>query len=109
MNNTTITVMKDGTVNSDAKGEVIDLGIYGKFYVHVHVKVAANASQTLQVQHAAFNEDGAFEDLGTTIDIASTGNVTQNYDNFLRYVRFEASGSISNQPTLSIYIVAKES
>ncbi len=109
MDNLTITVMKDGTVTSDAKGEVFDLGGYGKLFVHQHVKVASNASQTLQLQHSAFNEDGAFEDLGSTLDIVSTGNDTQNYENFLRYVRFVASSSISTQPTLSLYMVAKES
>jgi len=109
MNNKVITLIKDGTVVSDARGEVMDLGPYGKFFIHVHVKVASNASQTIQIQHSAFNEDGAFEDLGSTIDIASTGNKTQNYENFLRYVRLEASASISTQPTLSVYLVAKES
>ncbi len=108
MNNKVITLVKDGTVLSDAKGEVIDLGSFGKVLVHVHVKVAANASQTLQLEHSAVDDEDAFTSLGNTIDIASTGNKISEVTGYLRYVRYKASASISTQPTLSMHIIAKE-
>ena len=106
--NRSVVLMKDGTVINDETGEVLDLQDYKTLQVHVHVKVAANASQTLQLQHSAVNEDEAFVNLGTTYDIASTGNKIKSYDEFLRYVRFKASGSISTQPTLTLAVVAKD-
>jgi hypothetical protein len=108
MNNQVFTMMKDGTVVSDGKSAVLDLGLFGKIHAHVHIKVAANASQTIQFQHAAINEDGAFDDLGSAVSIAATGNQTLTANNFLRYVRFQASSSISTRPTLSVFVVAKE-
>ena len=106
MNNASYTLLRDGTVTSDETSEVLNLGPFSKFHVHVRVKIAANASQTLQMQHSAINEDGAFEDIGNTLDIASVGNAIEDYSNFLTYVRFKASGSISTQPTLSVYVIA---
>ena len=106
--NRTYALVRDGTVISDEKGQVLDLLHFSKVHVHVRVKVPANASQTLQMQHSAVDEDGAFEDLGPTYDISAAGNQIQHYSGFLRYVRFEASGSISTQPTLSVVVVAKE-
>lgn len=108
MNNQSITMLKEGTVISDEKGEVVDLGAFSKIHFQVRVKVAANASQTLQIQHAAVNEDAAFLDIGTALDIATAGTDEVQMDNFLRYVRYLASGSISTQPTLSLYVIAKE-
>lgn len=109
MNNITIMVMKDGTVISNAKGEVYDLGDFARFFVHLYVKVPANSGQTLQIQHAGSNEDGAFVDIGSTLDLATAGNDVQEFTNFLRYVRYVTSSGITTQPTLSIYLVAKES
>jgi len=101
-------LMRDGTMISDETGEVLDLQDHKTLQVQVHVKVAANASRVLQLQHSAVNEDDAFVNLGTTYDIASTGNKIKSYDEFLRYVRFKASGSISTQPTLTLAVVAKD-
>jgi len=100
--------MKDGTMITDETGEVIDLLQYKTLQVQVHVKVAANASQTLQLQHSAVNENDAFMDLGTTFELSSTGNKIKSYDEFLRYVRFKASDSITTQPTLTIVAMAKK-
>ncbi len=108
MNNRAITAIKDGTVISDERGEVHDLLGYKKLQVQVAVKVAANASQTLQLEHSAVDDEDTFTSLGSTIDIASTGNQISEVENFLRFVRFKASSSISTQPTLSAYIIAKE-
>jgi len=93
---------------TDETGEVLDLLHYKTMQVQVQVKVAANSGQTLQLQHSAVNEADAFIDLGTTFDIASVGNQIKSYDEFLRYVRLKASGSITTQPTLSIAVMAKE-
>ena len=101
-------LMKDGTMITDETGEVLDLLQYKTMQVQVHVKVAANASQTLQLQHSAVNEEDAFDDLGTTFDIASTGSKSKSYDEFLRFVRLKASASITTQPTLSIAVLAKK-
>jgi len=108
MNNQAFSMMEDGTVVSDGVSGVLDLGLFGKMHAHVHLKIAANASQTIQFQHAAINEDGAFANLGSAVSIASTGNQTLTADNFLRYIRFKASSSISTRPTLSVYVIAKE-
>ncbi len=108
MNNESITVMKEGTWISDEKDEVFDLGAYKSLYVHVRIKVPSNASQYVVLQHAAINEDGAFENLGSNLSLATAGNETEDVAEFMRYVRFVASSSISTQPTVSIYIVAKE-
>jgi len=101
-------LMRDGTMITDETGEVLDLLHYKTMQVQVQVKVAANSGQTLQLQHSAVNEADAFIDLGTTFDIASVGNQIKSYDEFLRYVRLKASGSITTQPTLSIAVMAKE-
>jgi len=108
MNNRAITAIKDGTVVSDERGAVFDLLGFKKLQVQVSVKVAANASQTLQLEHSAVDDEDAFTSLGSTIDIASTGNKISEIDGYLRYVRFKASSSISTQPTLSAYVIAKE-
>ncbi len=107
-NNQVFTLIKDGTVVSDSKGEVLDLLDFSRLQVEVRVKVASNASQTIQLQHAAANEADLFVDLGPTYALDAVGNVVNNYESFLRYVRMVASGSISTQPTLSVGVVAKE-
>ena len=108
MMNRAITVMKAGTVVSNERGRVYDLEAYKKIHAQVYVKVAANSSQTLQLEHSAVDDEDAFTNLGSTIDIASTGNKVSSIDAFLRFVRIKASGSITTLPTLSIYLVAKE-
>jgi len=108
MKNRAITVMEDGTVTTDSSGRVYDLQDFKKLHVQVRVKVAANSGQTLQVQHSAVDEEDTFMNLGSTIDIASTGNKGVSFDEFLRFVRVKASSSITTQPTLSVYVIAKE-
>ncbi len=106
--NKVINLLKNGTVVSDSKGEVLDLLHYSRLQVEVKVKVASNASQTIQLQHAAVNEAEAFEDLGPTYALDSVGNVVNSYSSFLRYVRMVASSSISTQPILSVGVIAKQ-
>jgi len=105
--NQEFTLIKDGTMISDEKGQVLDLLHYNELEVQVRVKIAANSGQTLQLQHSAVNEDGAFAGTGSTFDLATTGNKVNSYGSFLRYIRLVASGSISTQPTLTAVLVAK--
>ena len=109
MNNSVTTMMKDGTVVADECGEILDFGPFKALQIQVHVKVAANSGSTLQMQHSAVDDEDTFIDLGSAIDIATTGNKIGSEDEFLRYVRFKASSGITTQPTLSMYVVAKES
>jgi len=106
--NQVFTLIKDGTVVSDSKGEVLDLLHYSRLQVEVRVKVASNASQTVQLQHAAANEADLFEDLGPTYALDAVGNVVNNYSSFYRYVRMVASSSITTQPIISVAVLAKE-
>jgi len=108
MENKAITVMQDGTFISGERGTVFDLLEYKALHFQVYVKVAANSGRTLQVQHSAINDEDTFVDLGSTIDLASTGSKELDLDEFLRFVRIKASAGITTQPTLSIYLIAKE-
>jgi len=105
--NLTFVVMQDGTMITDEKGEVYDLLQFALLEVQVHVKEAANSGETLQLQHSAVDVDDAYVDLGSTFDIATTGNKIASQGEFLRFIRFKASTNITTQPTLSIVVVAK--
>ncbi len=106
--NRSLALVKEGTVTSNETGEVCDMLAYCRLQVQVRVKVAANASQTLQLQHAAIDEDAAFVNLGSAYDIAAVGTYYISYDSFMRYLRVVASGGISTQPPLSVYVIGKE-
>jgi hypothetical protein len=100
--------MKDGTVISGEIGTVYDLLAFKKLNIQVYVKVAANSGRTLQLQHSAVDDEDTFMDLGSSLDIATTGSKEVDMDDYLRYVRIKASSGITTQPTLSIFLIAKE-
>ena len=108
MNNKAITVKKDSLVIADEVGEAYDLGAYTKLHVHLRVKLGSNASQNIQLQHSAVDEDGAYKALGSSLTLVTVGNYSQDVSNFLRYVRYTASNGITSNPTVSLFIIAKE-
>ena len=108
MNNKAITLKKDALVIADETGETQDLGAYSKLHVHLRVKLGSNASQNIQFQHSAVDEDGSYKDLGSSLTLATTGNYVEDVSNFLRYVRYSASNGITTNPTVSLFIIAKE-
>jgi len=106
--NQAVKVLENATIGASQIGTPIDLGAFSTFHIQMHVAIVANSGQTLKFQHAAINENDYFEDIGSTMDLNAAGTANQEFGVFLRYVRWVASAGITTNPTLSLYIIAKE-
>ena len=87
--------------------EAWDAGQYNKLQVNFSVLTAGSAG-TLKLQHAAVNEDKAYEDLsGASVNLNSAGNSFVTVSDFLRFVRW-SSASAAGSPVALIDIIAKQ-
>lgn len=96
-------------LRSDEKGEALDRLKFKSLGVQVRLYVAGSAG-TLELQHAASNEEALFTRLGDTYTLSSGTGEIQLHGNYLRYLRFATSSNVSTSPApeASLDLIAKE-
>lgn len=96
--------------------QVLDAGAYGKLQIMFRrLKDGTSATTYLRVQHAATNEDDAFVDLKDkdgnlvqiSLDSADGAPKFVVVDNFTRFIRVIAVGTVTGAPVLLVDLVAK--
>jgi len=105
--NIALSIIDRKVINNNDTGVGIDLGAFNT--AEVQVRVHVSGAGTLQLQHAAVDEDLAYLEIGSTVSLASvdaTGAV-RSLSDFLRYVRYTAT-SVEGSPVVSIDVIAKQ-
>jgi hypothetical protein len=82
-----------------------DIGAYNYVTIQIRVLKAAGGG-TIQLQHAAVNEESAYIDINISADAALTVNVAEVLEHGLRFLRWRLS-SISGSVTFLIDIIAR--
>ena len=89
------------------RDQVFDAGPYSKLELQFRV-VRAGGAGTLQLQHAAVNEESAYIALGAPVALNATSNSHVSISNYLRYVRWTTNAAVAGSPAALIDVLAKE-
>ncbi len=99
------------------KEDVLDAGAFTRGELQFRrLKDGTSAATYLRVQHAAVNEDDAFidakdpsgADLQVVLDNSAAGNKHMWCENFLRFIRLVAVGTVTGSPVVLADSVWKE-
>jgi hypothetical protein len=84
-----------------------DVGVYATVVVQVRRLGAAPVAGTLQLQHAAVNVEDQYENVGATMNLATTQILTIVVTTHSRFLRWSITG-LNGNVTIQIDIVGRE-
>ena len=96
-----------GTDDKTDRADIFDAGAFNTLQIQARV-LKAGASGTIEVQHAAVKEVGAWRALCAQNSLTTTTNTLITHDNFLRYVRWIVKGTVTDGPVAVLDVIAKE-
>lgn len=89
------------------ESEAWDAGGYRLLELQFRFPKSGSANGFLALEHSATNEPGSFVLIpGTSVELSTTGGVV-SVSNFLRFVRWVTTGTVSGDPLVQIDAVAK--
>jgi hypothetical protein len=106
--NQTIRLLEISEVDSDKKGEVVDLGPFATLITQFFVLDTATTDGNIFLQHAAVNKDEAFVKLGNDVPLETPGSTVQTATSFLRFVRWATDTLADGPAKAAIVIIAKD-
>lgn len=89
--------------------EVLDLGAFKQLGAEINVLTAGGqGGENMLIETAAINEDTAFKPIpGMLADMGTAGTTHVYTDQFMRYIRAKASGTVTGSPVVAINTISK--
>ncbi len=96
-----------GASQSSERDQILDAGAHTTLEAQFRI-VNAGSTGSVQLQHSATGEPGAWVDLGSAIALNATTNTHVTHSSFLRFVRWTTDAATAGSPIGLIDVIAKD-